>query len=58
MNEMICPFCGASVNGVFMFDATEFSCGTFMSTMRIEPSYHQSVRCKENSKKKENENEI
>lgn len=49
--ESICPFCGASSVIMCMMDGHEFKCGTFVSTMKIKPSYHQSEECKTNSKK-------
>lgn len=52
----ICPFCGESSVTMDSMDGYDFRCGTFVSTMRIELTYHQSDRCKENIKKKEVEN--
>lgn len=51
VEESICPFCGVSSVVDFAMDGYEFKCGTFVSTMRIEPTYHQSEECKTNSKK-------
>ena len=57
MNEDICPFCGASSYIMCSFDGYDYHCGTWVSTMRMEPVYHQSDRCKENVKRRGDEND-
>lgn len=56
MSEMICPFCGESVYTFTFMGSVEYSCETIGITRSYDMEYTQSDRCKENSKKKEEEN--